>query len=361
MGYAPVLPGFEVTSVTTGPRGTSITQRPEAGGQFDVPDGHTVKGVSALVDPEGRERLKWIKTREGDVSVQSVIEWAKESMIGYEPHAAPAPAPEHFAGHLLTLVPLADLHVGLYAWKRDAGANWDLKKAEADIGGALEDVVRRTPPGGEAIVLGGGDLIHSDNNDNTTAKSGNALQVDGRYQKIVMVANRIVVRTADACLRRHQHVTIRILPGNHDEHAAIGVAYFLLAWYRHEPRVTVDVDPGLFWWFRFGAVLLGATHGHTVKIDKMPSIMAHRRPADWGATTHRYVHGFHLHHSAKFATEGEGVISEIHQAPVPQDAWHYGAGFLSGRSVQAITYHHQHGEIGRVRVAMLDAAEEPAT
>jgi hypothetical protein len=151
---------------------------------------------------------------------------------------------------------------------------------------------------------------------------------------------------------------VRILPGNHDEHASVAVAYFLLAWYRNEPRVTVDVDPSLFFWFRFGKVLLGATHGHTVKLKDMASIMAHRRAADWGATRHRFVHGFHIHHTSKFATEGNGVISESHQTPTPQDAWHFGAGFLSGRSMQSISYHREFGEVSRVRVAMMDAAND---
>lgn len=100
--------------------------------------------------------------------------------------------------------------------------------------------------------------------------------------------------------------------------------------------------------------MIGATHGHMVKIKDMPSIMAHRRAADWGTTRYRYVHGFHLHHSAKIATEGNGVVCEVHQAPIPQDAYHYGSGYLSGRSLQAITYHGEFGEIGRVRTAILD-------
>jgi hypothetical protein len=49
------------------------------------------------------------------------------------------------------------------------------------------------------------------------------------------------------------------------------------------------------------------------------------------------------------------VICEIHQAPIPQDAWHFASGFLSGRSMQAITYHAKFGEIGRVRTAIMDA------
>src|SRR6185369_5675653 len=165
----------------------------------------------------------------------------------------------------------------------------------------------------------------------------------------------LMVRTTDAALRRHERVTLRILPGNHDEHSSVAIAYFLLAWYRNEPRVVVDVDPSLFFWRRFGLVMLGATHGHTVKIAKMPGIMAARRAVDWGATKFRYVHGFHLHHSAKITTTENSVICETHEAPIPQDAWHYGAGFLSGRSIQAITYHKDFGEIGRVRTAILDA------
>ena len=101
--------------------------------------------------------------------------------------------------------------------------------------------------------------------------------------------------------------------------------------------------------------MFGATHGHTVKIKNMASIMAHRRAEDWGATKFRYVHGFHLHHEEKLGTEGNGCISEIHQAPIPQDAWHFGSGFLSGRSLKAITYHRDYGEIDRVRTAILDA------
>lgn len=81
----------------------------------------------------------------------------------------------------------------------------------------------------------------------------------GAIPKIVEVAGRLHVRTVDAQLREHKRVIVRILPGNHDEHSAVALAYFLLAWYRNEPRVTVDVDPSLFFWHRFRKVFLRAT------------------------------------------------------------------------------------------------------
>jgi hypothetical protein len=157
------------------------------------------------------------------------------------------------------------------------------------------------------------------------------------------------VRVIDAGLSKFDEMIVRILPGNHDEHTAIAVAYFLSAYYRNEPRVTVDLDPGLFWWYRFGKVMLGATHGHTVPLQKMPMIMANRRPEDWGATQHRYVHGFHIHHKTQYAFEGDGCTMESHQAPIPSDSWHYGKGYITGQSVQSISYHRDVGEYGRAR------------
>ena len=85
----------------------------------------------------------------------------------------------------------------------------------------------------------------------------------------------------------------------------------------------------------------------------MPLIMANRVPEAWAASRHRYLHGFHIHHKTKHIFEGGGVIAETHQSPVAQDAYHYGRGYLSGRSMQSITYHREHGEVARSTVAMV--------
>jgi DNA-binding Lrp family transcriptional regulator len=352
LDHKPAMPGFRISQVSDGPAGKSIQQKPEHGEAFTVPAGHTIKGVSALVDEDGREIVKWIKTRTEPGGVD-IVETLKAAFKDFKA-AKPVPAPVAPATELLTLIPANDWHVNLLTWSRETGQNWDLKIAERVIGGAIDDAIMRSPSSHTAIVLGGGDLMHADDNTNRTAMSGNVLEADGRHQKGIEVAQRLMVRTIDAALRRNKRVIVRVLRGNHDEYSSVAIAYFLLAWYRNEPRITVDVDASLFFWHRFGAVLIGATHGHTVKLEKMASIMAHRRAEDWGKTKFRYVHGFHIHHQSKFATEGDGVISESHQAPIPQDAWHFGSGFLSGRSVQTITYHRDFGEISRVRVAILD-------
>ncbi|MGX9981997.1 metallophosphoesterase family protein [Methylobacterium fujisawaense] len=358
----PAMAGFAIKAVATqrdaeGNLEREWVQQTRAPGPVEaVPDGHVVKGVSILQDGQGRILAKWVKTREG-ADPLDLVETIKAAFADYPGCAAPVAAPKAVREDLLTLLPCADWHIGMYAWGAEAGANWDLKLAEEAIGRAVAEAIERSPASAECVVLGGGDLLHADNSENRTARSGNALQVDGRWPKVLMAACKLMVRTVELCLRRHRHVTVRILPGNHDENSAVAVAYFLKAWFRKQRRVRVDLDPSLFWWFRWGDVLLGATHGHTVKAEKMAGIMAHRRAADWGVTRHRYVHTFHLHHTAKIASEGDGVVTEVHRSPVPQDAWHFGSGFLSGRSIPIITYHQRRGEYGRSVVPIDDAGE----
>jgi hypothetical protein len=355
LGFSPpVLPGFEVKQITNGPKGDFIKTAPAPRKKFEVKKGLAIKGISALLDDEGRIKQQWVLTRkDGELAV----DWEKvfkKAFSRYEGRAKPIVLGSQPQQKLLTLIPCNDWHINMMCWAREVGENWDIKIAERTIGAAIDEVILRTAPAKIAVVLGGGDLMHNDDNTNRTSKSGNQLDTDGRFRKGIEAAQRLKVRTIDAALQHNEKVIVRILPGNHDEYSSIAITHFLAAWYRDEPRVEVDLDASLFWWQRWGSVLLGATHGHTVKLSQMPSIMAHRRAEDWGLTKFRYIHGFHIHHKEVLATEGAGVICESHQAPIPMDAWHWGSGFLSGRSMQTITYHKDYGETARIREAILE-------
>lgn len=359
MGTKPVLPGFALTKTTavTDRDGAVvrefIQQRPEHGEAFAIPEGHKAHGVSALVDSDGRIIQQWIKTKE-QPTVHDAIAALHGAFDDVKPAKPTKPPRIAGASDYISLTPCNDWHIGMFSWGKEnpqtgLDTNWDLKIAERVIGDTVDAVVDQSKPSKVAVVLGGGDLFHADNKENKTARSGNVLDVDGRYQKIMHIACRLKVRTIDKHLERHDNIIVRILRGNHDEHSAVAVAYYLQAYYRNEPRVVVDLDPSLFWFYRFDRVMLGATHGHTVKLQEMPLIMANRKPEDWGASRHRYVHGFHIHHKSLYAIEGGGCIMESHQAPIPPDSWHYGEGYITGQSIQSIRYHRLVGEKGRVR------------
>lgn len=358
MGFSPVLDGFAVKSVASKTEdGAWVKQVKEHGPQWELPAGHRVKAVSALVDAEGRIIQQWHKTGEERDPVD-LAETLKRAFEGYEPRSPIAPPPAYVDEDLLTLIPCNDWHVGMFAWKRETGADWDLEIAEREIGRGIEDAIARSPRAGTAIVLGGGDLTHADNNNNETARSHNKLDVDGRHQKVMEVAGRLMARTVDAALRHNGRVIVRNLKGNHDKETAPAIAWYLSAWYRDEPRAFVDLDQSPFFFHEHGLVMLGATHGDEAKLKDMPQIMAARQAAMWGRTRFRYAHGFHVHHKSGFVTEGGGVVCETHQAPIVPDSWHFGAGYVSDRSLQTVTYHGGMGEVSRVRVSMRAAAND---
>lgn len=297
----------------------------------------------------------WVKTKEGSYHVKrnttrDTLADIKAFFEDFEPQASIIPAPAQTDNRTLTLFPLADLHLGLLAWHRETGDDWDISIALKAYRTAMQRLAAASPASSRAVILGGGDLLHSDGYKPMTPTSGHLLDVDSRFPKMLHAAIELMVYQIDLARARHDHVTVRILPGNHDESSAIAVTYALWAWYRSDERVTVDTDESLFWWHRFGKTMLGATHGHAAKMTDMPLIMANRRPEDWAASRHRYIHGFHVHHKTKHAFEAGGVIAETHQSPAAQDAYHFGKGYLSGRSLPSITYDIEDGEISRARI-----------
>lgn len=352
LGTRPVLPGFAIKQVSEQQNADGETQKTwikqaPLGEAFEVPEGHSVKGVSALVDAQGQTLQQWIKTK-AEPAPEDTVDAIKKAFENYAPAAPPTPLSDLPYQDCLTLYPLPDLHVGMFSWSKETDVDWDLKIAEQTIIATIESIHLRTAPSEVGIVLVGGDVVHSDTRSNTTERSGNVLQVDGRYDKVIEVTQRIIVRAVELALHKHRRTIVRVLKGNHDYHTSVAVAHFLRAWYRNEPRVEVDISPSLFWFHTFGQNFLAAHHGHETTAEQMPMKMASARPEMWGSSRHRYVHIFHWHRSQKTRDTIGGVIVEKHEAPVPKDDWNYGKSHLSGRSLCSIAYDPERGESGRV-------------
>jgi len=316
-----------------------------------APSGHTIKGVSTLYGPTGGVVAQWIKTKADELPLERIIEAVRDALADL----GPAPSISSLAAQpdedLATIFPVVDSHFGLYAWGDEAGEDYDLTIADRTNREAFGRLVTSAPPSGTAIILGLGDLLHADDTTNRTAKSGNALDVDTRHFKVLKTAVQYLVYAIEAALQKHARIIVRILPGNHDPHSSLAVQMALWAWYRNADRVTVDTNPGYFWWWRFGLNLLGATHGDMTKMTQLPLVMAATCPEDWGATKHRLCLTGHIHH--KSALEQGGVVVESFQSTAARDAWHQASGFRSGRSMSALTLHREKGEISRHKVNIL--------
>src|SRR5271163_1990227 len=211
----------------------------------------------------------------------------------------------------------------------------------------MATLITSAPSSHTAVILNLGDFFHSDSNSNITPKSGNKLDVDTRYAKILRVGVNLIIHCTQLALQKHKRVILRCLPGNHDPYASLALATALACFFSSNTRVFVDADPSAFWHFQFGRVLLTAMHGDTVKHTDAPGLVASSWPELWGATSFRYCYIGHVHHRSIGGGERAGLIWETFQTLSPRDVWHYNQGYRSGRSMVSITHHTDHGEVSR--------------
>lgn len=335
-GYDPVIPGFAITQVTNTPNGDFIRQRPEHGEQFEMPKGHVLKGLSALVDAKGQTILEWRKTKQGELDPDALIEIFKDAFADIDARAPAIPSPKTTEKSLLAVYPLIDWHVGLMSWAKETGENYDLKIARETIMPKMRALIAATPAAEEAVILGIGDMLHWDGFVQETPSSRHPLDGDGRYPKVLDAAIDMVEETVELVLARHKRVTVRILRGNHDPVSSVAIAAVLARVFRGNRRITIDADQGYHWWLRRGKVFLGGSHGDKAKMRDLPMMMAHDRPEDWAASTYRRIYTGHIHHESRI--EEGGVIVTSMRSPVAKDAYHSFNRWRSGRSVYSETF-----------------------
>jgi UDP-2,3-diacylglucosamine pyrophosphatase LpxH len=275
-----------------------------------VPDGFKVKGVSTYYNKDGKPSGQWVKSSADSERQEEII---RDFVL---------------------------------ALAQDAGDDFDLKLAESLTCSAIDRLVSSAPSADTALLLNLGDMFHADNQKNVT-NSGHQLDVDGRWAKVQQVGLKAMLHCIKRLLEKHQKVIFRINKGNHDGHSSYALALMISCYFDNEPRVQVDLSPAVAWYYKFGKLLIGSTHGDTLKGADLPSIMAADMPKEWGDTTHRVWYVGHVHHQD--IKEYRGCTVEYVRTMAARDAWHQGQGYRAGRDMCLIVHHKQHGEIERHR------------
>ena len=248
-----------------------------------------------------------------------------------------------------------DPHVGLLAHKEDAGENFDLKIAKRNLVGAFQHLTNLAPSAAEALLIFIGDNNHADGQSNTTTK-GTRVDVDGRIVKVTRETIDIGRIAIDLALKKHGRARLIWERGNHDELIAAMTALSFSYIYENDPRVSVDISPEMFHWYRFGANLIGTHHGDKVKPMDLLGVMAVDRQQDWGETKHRRFYLGHYHH--QMVKEVPGLICEYLPTLASSDAWHRSMGYRAQRAMYMDVFHREHGHINRhiVGLSQLRAA-----
>ena len=353
LDHKPAMPGYRISQVSEqqdangNVTARSVQQKPEHGEQFALPPGHRVKGVSALLNPDGQEIVKWIKTTEDaaaqEAAMRATIAALKEDL----PRAAPVPVPLGGNANLLNQYTVTDLHFGMLSWAEETGTDYDLKIAEQLLLDWFAAAIAQSPNASTAILCQLGDLLHHDAHISVTPTHAHVLDADSRLQKMIRVVIRTLRRVITMLLEKHQRVHIIMADANHDPAGSAWLREMFAAFYENEPRVTVDSSASTFYVYEFGQTSLFYHHGHKRKINSIDGVLAGKFREIFGRTKFSYAHLGHLH-SDELKSAPTTIKVERHETLAAPDAFAANGGWLSGRSAKVITYSKQFGEVGRI-------------
>lgn len=315
-----------------------------------VPDGYKIKGTSSLVDEFGNTKLQWVKT---DTDAERQVELMKAVIEGMKSEITPV-VPVKAArvkrdDKLLNLYTVSDFHLGMLAWGDESGDDWDMKIAEDLFSRWFDVAFQKAPDAGTGVINLLGDLAHFDSLVAVTPASGNVLDADTRYQKLVRYMIRMVRRVVDMALVKHKNVRLLIVQGNHDESGMIWLSEMFSTLYDNEPRVFVDTSPDVYKMVQHGKTTLFFHHGHKARFDAIEAVMIAKFRKAFGESVYSYAHVGHLHHQK--IVESRNMIVEQHRTLAAKDAYASRGGWMSGRSANVITYSAEYGEVARLTIS----------
>lgn len=353
-----VVPSMEVTHVTDQRDAEgkltafSVKQRPAVEHDPLDPDnplpGFVYKRISTNRRGDGTLSQEWrIQSPEAAAKWQAVAE-VLDKRLERLPPRAPEPAGNYpAASELLNQLTIADGHVGAMAWGVETGgANWDLKLAHSTILGGAMWLIDNLPAADTFLLKVLGDYTDTDGYVPATPASKHILDVDGRFPRIIDVAEDIIEQIVLYALKKHPKVLLVILPGNHDPLSSMWMRKLYTRIFANEPRVEVDQSIRNVWCLKFGKTLIGATHGDKISLPDMPSVFATDFAPLWGETVYRYCHSGHLHHKHLVLHVGKqlkGMMVIQHPTISARNAWAAERPFPEARELVGHSYHKNTG------------------
>jgi len=238
---------------------------------------------------------------------------------------------------LLAEVNISDLHLGSLCWEKETGNNYDLKIAEKIFREAINHKVKELKrfPIEKIIFPLGNDFYHFDNFENTTT-GGTPQDSDSRFPKMFQKGVELIIWAINQ-LKKIAPVEIIVVSGNHGRTAEQALGCVISAYFHNDKNVTVDDSLLPRKYRRYGKTLLGYLHGDSVKMDKLPLLMATEAKKWWGETKYRYITLGHFHHQSKTQDEISGVLVSISGALCSEDFWHKSKGFSGNIKTAATT------------------------
>lgn len=314
-----------------------------------VPDGFHLKGTSTLYDADGVAKLQWVKSSiDHERQEQIMRETVRAMAEDIKPVKAVKP-PKHTLDKLLNCYVITDYHLGAKSWGEETGADWDMAIAEKLLVDWFGAAIAQSPDAAVGVFAQLGDFLHYDGILAITPTSGNILDADTRFQKIIRVAIGAIRRITAMLLLKHERVVLLMAEGNHDIASSMWLREMFAALYSDEPRITVITSPDPYYCIEHGHTSLFFHHGHKKKLEQLETVFVSKFREIYGRTRYSYAHTGHLHHNIML--ERNTMQLEQHRTLAAPDSHASRGGWMSGRDAKVITYHSERGDVGRIIVS----------
>ena len=299
-------------------------------------------------NPDGDTLLQWqIKDNKMEARMEA-FRLAIDAAIEELPRLPAVKSPRYTNKNLMNCYVITDYHIGMLSWAEETGEDWDTTIAENLLIDWFEAAIAATPDAEIGVLAQLGDYLHFDSLSAITPASGHLLDADTRYQRVVRIAIRVLRRVIDMLLHKHKRLHVLMAEGNHDTASSVWLRELFYALYEKEKRITVHREPDPYYCIEHGKTVLFFHHGHKRKPSNIDDVFVAKYREIFGRTKYAYAHMGHMHHIN--IKETNLMVVEQHRTLAAKDAYASRGGWLSGREANAITYHSEYGQIGRVTI-----------
>lgn len=237
-------------------------------------------------------------------------------------------------------IDLADPHIGLLSWRKEAGEDFDLKIIKKRFFMCINDIVERCKYKKlkKIVFVNLGDVLHADNNNQTTT-NGTFQQTDGRLEKITECAEDMLIDSI-TILGRLAPVEVVYICGNHDRLTGYMLIRSVMNALRNDPNITFDISPNPIKHKVFGVTLVVLHHGDLPKknVFDLPINFAREHISK---TRFTEVHCGHYH------TEETKVVGGVKVRYLPTIAsasyWENQQGYKSDRAIVCYLWNEKTG------------------
>ena len=311
-----------------------------------IPDGHHLEKATITVDAAGNFVGAWWKTATGKQNVLTMIEESVRRAMQDSPQIPIAKPPKTVDKDLIPWFQIGDAHLGMLAHEAETGANFDLGIAQRELCAAMAKLVDDAPACERCVINDLGDATHYENMAGVTEASGNPMDIDGRFPKMIDIYTATMRFLVDRALSKFKYVDVIINQGNHSRTNDIWAARYIRDLYEHTKRVHVLNNASVFIPYRMGNTFVLTHHGDKTRGTKLMDVMANDYRQDWGETQFHYIDTGHLHHS-EVRKENGGARWEQWNTLAAKDKWHHEGGWRGEQSMTRVDRHKVYGETTR--------------